>query len=73
MLAQAFCVSEYAIVKLNRLTAPPAEGEILQIPAERGNVYTVCEGDTKTLLCGNEEKYEKKNGSVFYLGQRVIL
>ena len=73
MLSQAFCVSEYALVKLNHLTAPPVEGEILQIPTERGNRYTVCEGDTKTLLCGNDEEYEKKNGSVFYLGQRVIL
>lgn len=73
-IADYFSVSEFLLVKVNHLTSPPCAGQILQIPQESGNVYTVQEGDTKTLLCGSEENYFTKNGTdVFYIGMRVIL
>ena len=73
-IADYFSVSEFLLAKENALCAPVWGGQILQIPKERGNVYFVQEGDTKTLLCGSEEGYLKGNGtSVFYIGMRVIL
>lgn len=73
-IARAFGVAERAIVVCNQLTQPPKTGDILTIPTFCGNAYTVKAGDTKTLLCGSEENYRKKNGTdVFYLGMRVIL
>ena len=73
-IARYFSVSPYLLAKCNGLEREPAKGSILQIPAERGNLYIVKEGDTKTLLCGSEENYEKKNGTdIFYIGMRVIL
>lgn len=73
-IADYFSVSEFLLVKINRLTSPPAAGQILRIPEEKGNAYTVQAGDTKALLCGNEENYRAHNGTdVFYIGMRVIL
>ncbi|MBO5240310.1 MAG: LysM peptidoglycan-binding domain-containing protein [Clostridia bacterium] len=73
-IASAFCVSEFLLAKCNRLKEPPFAGQILVIPSERGNAYTVKAGDTKVLLCGSEENFERKNGTdILYLGMRVIL
>jgi len=73
-IARAFCVSERALVKLNDLKCEPYDGQILRLPKTKGNAYTAREGDSKTLLCGNDETYEKKNGTnALYLGMRVIL
>ena len=73
-IALAFSVSEYLLIKENRLVKEVEKGQILVIPKTRGNSYTVKAGDTKTLLCGSEENYQKRNGtSVFYPGMRVIL
>ena len=71
-IAQYFSVSEYLLAKENGLTQAPFAGQILRIPSERGNAYTVREGDTKALLCGSEENYVRKNGTdIFYIGMRV--
>ncbi len=71
-IAEAFSVSERLLIKENGLMDAPKTGRILKIPTERGNRYTVREGDTKTLLCGSAEAYEKKNGTtVFYIGMQV--
>ena len=71
-IAQYFRVSPRLLAKENRLTAQPFAGQILAIPTERGNAYTVREGDTKALLCGSAENFEKRNGTqVFYLGMPV--
>ena len=60
--------------KENALVSPPFVGQILRIPDTRGNAYTAKAGETKTLLCGNEEGYERKNGTdILYIGMRVIL
>ena len=73
-IASVFSVSERLLIKENKLTEEVKKGQILRIPTERGNLYTVREGDTKSLLCGSEENYEKRNGtSVFYPGMKVVL
>ena len=73
-IAEYFSVSEYLLVKENCLVEPLCVGQILCIPKETGNSYIVREGDTKELLCGNEENYFRKNGTdVFYIGMRVII
>ena len=73
-IAEYFSVSEWLIAKENALLTEPRAGSILKIPDEAGNAYIVQAGDTKTLLCGNEENYRRKNGTdIFYIGMRVIL
>ena len=73
-IAEYFSVSPYLLAERNALNNQPLAGSILQIPAERGNAYVVQKGDTKTLLCGSEEGYRRKNGTdVFYIGMRIIL
>lgn len=72
-IAEYFSVAERLLVKENGLKSPPFAGQILKIPNERGNAYFVREGDNKTLLCGSEEGYRKKNGTdEFYIGMRII-
>ncbi len=71
-IAAYFSLSPYLLAKENGLTEEPRAGEILRIPDAVGNAYTVQAGDTKALLCGSEENYERLNGtSVFYVGMRV--
>ena len=71
-VADYFSVSERLLARENGLSAPPYPGQILRIPTECGNRYTVQAGDTKELLCGNEENYRKKNGTdIFYIGMKV--
>ena len=63
----------YALIAENGLKTELTEGQILRLPARAG-LYTVQAGDTKTLLCGSDEAYRKRNGTdVFYLGMRVRL
>ena len=71
-IARYFSVSERLLARENGLSAPPCAGQILRIPKARGNAYTVQAGDTKALLCGSEENYEKMNGTdIFYIGMQV--
>ena len=71
-IAQYFSVSERLLARENGLSAAPCAGQILYIPKARGNAYTVQAGDTKALLCGSEENYEKMNGTdIFYIGMQV--
>ena len=73
-IARAFCVSEFLLAKCNGLKSPPFAGQILCIPNEKGNAYVAEQGDHKTLLCGSEENFERKNGThILYPGMRVIL
>ena len=73
-IAEHFCVSAFLLAKINGLCNEVETGQVLEIPYERGNAYTVREGDTKTLLCGSESAYRRKNGTdVFYIGMRIIL
>ena len=73
-VADAFCVSEWKLAKENGLTEEICEGQILKIPAEYGNRYTVQVGDTKRLLCCSEENFRRWNGTdVFFIGMRIVL
>lgn len=73
-IAAYYSVSPYLLARENGLKDKPQAGQILEIPTARGNVYTVREGDTKSLLCGSEERYEVLNGTTaFYVGMRVIV
>ena len=71
-IANYFCVSPRLLIKQNGLTGEPYAGQILVIPTQKGNAYTVRAGDNKALLCGSEKKFDKLNGtSVFYIGMSV--
>lgn len=73
-IAKTYSVSPRALARENGLKEPPFAGQILRIPKECGNAYTVREGDTKELLCGSAENFARKNGGeAFYIGMRVIL
>ena len=73
-IAAYFSLSPYLLAKCNGFQEEPPAGSILKIPTERGNSYVVQEGDTKALLCGDEENYVRKNGTdVFYIGMRVVI
>lgn len=73
-IAEYFSVSERVLARENGLKTSPSAGQILRIPEEKGNAYTVRAGDTKILLCGSEERYERLNGTkVFYIGMKIII
>ncbi len=73
-IAAYFSVSKWLLAKENGLTEAIYTGQILRIPQERGNLYTVKVGDTKELLCGSADNYFRKNGTdIFYIGMQVIL
>ena len=72
-IAAAYHVGVFALVKENGLTEEVVDGQVLRLPKERGNGYTVKAGDSKGLLCGTKEGYEKCNGTFLYPGMRVIL
>ena len=73
-VARAFCVAERRIVKDNGLTVELYDGQILRIPKEYGNAFIAHETATKAVCCGNDKRYEEKNGTdILYPGMRVIL
>lgn len=72
-IAETLGTSAFLLVQENGLTEEPFAGQILSVPTLRGNLYTVTGRDTKSLLCGSGENYEKKNGKSLYLGKRVLL
>ncbi len=51
-----------------------AAGCVLLVPPPAGDLYRVRGGESKTLLCGSPEAFEKKNGTRhLYIGQTVYL
>lgn len=71
-VAEAFSVPETRVVYDNSLTGEVQEGQLLRLPREKGNLYTVRAGDTKELLCGSRENYRHKNGTdAFYPGMKI--
>ncbi len=73
-VSEAFFVAEGRLAELNGLHEELYEGQILKIPFERGNAYIVQSGDTKALLCGDEENFRRWNGTdSFFIGMRVVL
>ncbi len=58
----------------NGLSGEPAEGTVLCIPAERGDLYTARGGESETLLCGSPARFSERNGTRYlYPGQTVLL
>ncbi len=73
-VAEAFRIPARLLAAENLLTEEVSFGQILKIPAAEGNLYTVAGGESKKLLCGSEENFEKKNRTAcLYIGQRVLL
>lgn len=73
-VAAAFGVPPTLLVSINRLEREAEEGMILQIPKQNGNLYTVQAGDSKKLLSGSDENYEKRNGTpLCYPGLTVFV
>ena len=73
-IARYYSCAERLIVRENSLRGEPFEGQILKIPAARGDLYTALDGEGRTLLCGSKEKYEEKNGtSLLYPGMEILL
>lgn len=72
-IAETLGTSAFLLSQTNGLTEEPFAGQVLSVPSLRGNLYTVTANDTKTLLCGSVENYEKKNGKAMYLGGRALL
>ena len=73
-IARAFGVPPSLLAKRNHLASAPEAGQVLLIPQERGNLYTVRGGESKTLLCGSPERFKERNGTArLYIGQTVWL
>lgn len=60
-IALTFGMPPRVLAAANHLDSPPEEGQVLTIPKERGNLYTVKGGESMTLLCGSKENFIAKN------------
>ena len=73
-IAKLFCLPESLLVKANALTKEVEEGEVLKVPDNTGNLYTVKLGDRREAFFESEEAFEKKNGTrIWFVGQRIFL
>jgi LysM repeat protein len=73
-IADAFSIPQTLLMQENKITKPLQAGEILYLPATRGNLYTTQAGDSKRLLCGSDENYASRNGTdTLYPTMRVFL
>jgi LysM repeat protein len=72
-IAQNYRIPIRAIVRENNLKREVWAGQVLVLPAFQGNLYTAQAGDSKELLCGSKENYEKKNGKLLYPTLKVWL
>ena len=73
-IADAFGVSAFKLSKENNLQSPVQAGQILRIPTEKGNAYTVQAGEDKRLLCGSDDRYFLYNGThILYPGMKIRL
>ena len=62
-ISEFYKIPARLLVKENGLSAEPFEGQILYLPPTQGNYYTAQAGDSKDLLCGSKENYQRKNGT----------
>ena len=73
-VASAFGLTPRILAAENDLSEELFEGQLLVIPEAEGNLYTVRGGESKTLLCGSKENFERKNRtSLLYIGQQVLI
>ena len=73
-IAKTYDLPPRLLAFYNNLKGEVEEGQVLAIPERQGNLYVVRGGESKTLLCGSPENFERKNGTqCFYIGQTVVL
>ncbi len=73
-IAAAFSVPPRLLASANQLSGPPQEGQVLIIPGQKGNLYRVRGGESKSSLCGSPERFEQRNATrCLYPGQIVLL
>lgn len=73
-IALTFGMPPRVLAAENALTREVTEGQILTIPQERCNLYTVRGGESKSLLCGSDEAFESRNRTkCLYPAQVVFL
>lgn len=72
-VAQTFYLPPRVLAFSNNLTQEPQEGAILYIPQRCGNLYTVRGGESKKLLCGSDENFEKLNCTRLLYPAQIIL
>ncbi len=72
-IAKTYNLPVRAIVKENGLKREVWTGQVLILPFSQGDLYTAQAGDSKDLLCGSKENYEKKNGKILYPTLKVWL
>ncbi len=74
MIARVFRIPPRVLAEHNRLTGEPPAGSVLELPAERHDLYLVQGRESKTLLCGSKEAFESRNRTPFlFPGQLVWL
>lgn len=72
-IAQTFLLPPRVLAFCNNLTQEPQAGAILYIPPRCGNLYTVRGGESKKLLCGSDENFEKINCTKLLYPAQIIL
>ncbi|MDE6059844.1 MAG: LysM peptidoglycan-binding domain-containing protein [Clostridia bacterium] len=72
-IAFTFGIPPRVLARENELSKEVYEGQVLRIPSCRGNLYTVRGGESKTLLCGSRENFEKRNGTKCLYPTQVIV
>ena len=76
-LCRAAGVTELSVVRLNRLSRPPEEGEMLLFPTGALCVRTAAAGDSPASLCaktGTEpDEFALWNGEEIFPGQEVLV
>ncbi len=72
-VAEAFGVPATLLAFENSLLGEVEAGQVLHIPPA-SHLYTVRGGESRTLLCGSEENFFRKNGTrSLFIGQTVAL
>ena len=73
-IAKAYDLPPRLLAAANNLEREVEEGQVLLIPQREGHLYVVRGGESKSMLCGSPEAFEKKNGTKWlYVGQLVVL
>ena len=72
-IAQTFLLPPRVLAFSNNLSKDPQEGAVLYIPPRCGNLYTVRGGESKRLLCGSDENFEKINCTKLLYPAQIIL
>ena len=72
-VAEAFSCPVRLIAAVNGLSEEVRAGEVILIPKAEGNLYAVRGGESKTLLCGSDESFSKKNGTNCLYPTQIVL